>query len=112
MNVKLLILSITIIAIVIGVYFLIPKDIICKSYVIDEVHKITEKANEPQGIWNNMTTPRGSKLEIIELIESKGLDGAWRRAMYSKEENRFWVADMPGFEMDWYGPFTGKPCLW
>jgi len=97
-----------------GVYFLTPKSIICKNYVLDEAHKVTDETKKPQGTWLNMTTPNGNKLEIIELIESSKncQDCAWRRAMYSKEENKFWVADMPGFEMNWYGPFEGTPCLW
>ncbi len=84
----------------------------CENYVLNGAHKITDEAGKPKGTWLNMTSPRGSRLEIIELIEPQKdcQDCAWRRAMYSEEENRFWIADMPGESMAWYGPFEGKPC--
>jgi hypothetical protein len=116
MKIKLLIILLIIVVIIIAcVYFLTPKSLICTNYVIDESHKITDKTKIPQGTWDNMTSPNGNKLEIIELIKSSTncQDCAWRRAMYSKEENKFWVADMPGMYFSgWYGSFDGKPCLW
>jgi hypothetical protein len=107
-------LVVIVVVLIAGVYFLTQKSVICKNYVLDEAHKITDKNKQPQGTWLNMTTPNGNKLEIIELIKSPEncQDCAWRRAMYSEEENKFWVADMPGFEVSWYGSFEGKPCFW
>ncbi len=116
MKTKLLFGLLAIVVIVIAiVYFLIPKSIICTNYVLDEEHLITDESKRPQGTWRDMKSPNdGSKLEqiIIDPDDPNIMDEPWRYAYYSKTENIFWVADMPGMSFGgWYGPFEGKPCL-
>jgi len=112
MKIKFLIILLIIVVIVItSVYFLIPKNIICTNFILDEEHLINE-TEIPQGTWKEKTCPNGDKVEYITLIESKGPDSAWRKILYCKEDKVFWVADMWGFGLNWYGLFEGKPCLW
>lgn len=75
-------------------------------YIIDDDH-FTEA--QPQGTWSNMTCPQcGSQLEqiVIDPADPQKCDDSWRFAYYCREEDLFWVADMPGiFFAGWYGPF-------
>jgi len=112
MKTKLLVVLLAIIVIVIVVYFLAPKSIICTNFILDNEHLINE-TEIPSLLGKHADTcPNGDKVERIKLIESRGLDAPWREILYCKEDNVFWVADMWGFGLNWYGSFEGNPCLW
>jgi hypothetical protein len=86
----------------------------CTNYALDESHKISDDAKKPHGTWGNMNSPdNNSELEqiVIDPDDPNMMDEPWRVAYYSKTENVFWIADMPGFEVNWYGPYPSKPCL-
>lgn len=88
------------------VYLLLPPQTKL-SYVLDDAH-LAEA--EPQGTWSNMTCPQcGSKLEriVIDPADPQIMDEPWRYAAYCRQEDIFWVAEMPGFYFaGWYGPFN------
>ncbi|MCX6818078.1 MAG: hypothetical protein NTU57_04440 [Candidatus Aenigmarchaeota archaeon] len=117
MKTKLLIGLLIIVAIVIcGVYFLIPKNIICTNFVLDDAHKIIDSSKTPQG-WGdqNPRSPNDNSTLTKIILDSDDpniMDEPWRYAFYSGNENIFWIVDMPGELLGgWYGPFEGKPCL-
>lgn len=85
----------------------------CAQYMLDQARAIADPAQRPQGAWQNMRSPHdNSELELIILDpdDPNVADESWRFAYYSKTEDIFWIADMPGEKMTWYGPFEGKPC--
>ena len=86
-------------------YLLLPPQLKL-FYVLDDAHLAEAK---PQGIGSNMTCPQcGSQLEriVIDPSDPRMADEPWRYAYYCREEDVFWVADMPGlYFAGWYGPF-------
>jgi len=87
-------------------YLLLPPQLKL-SYVLDAAH-LAEK--DPEGTWGNMTCPQcGSELEriILDPDDPQMQDEPWRFAYYCRQEDIFWVADMPGWYFaGWYGPFN------
>lgn len=86
-------------------YLLLPPQLKL-SYALHDTH-LAE--TEPEGTWENMTCPQcGSKLEaiVIDPDDPQMQDEPWRFAYYCRQEDMFWIADMPGFYFaGWYGPF-------
>jgi len=103
---RILLYGIPAIILVISTAYLLLPPQLKLSYVVDGTH-LAEA--EPQGTWSNMTCPQcGSQLEriVIDPDDPQMIDDAWRYAAYCRQEDLFWVADMPGFYFaGWYGPF-------
>ena len=74
----------------------------CTAYILDKAHKIIDTSK----------MPNISVLEeiILKPPDPNIRDKPWARAYYSKVEDVFWVADMNGFFLSWYGPYKGYPC--
>lgn len=93
------------IIVVSALYLLLPPRLKL-FYNLDAAH-LAEK--DPSGTWGNMTCPQcGSQLEgiILDPDDPQMLDEPWRFAYYCRQEDIFWVADMPGWYFaGWYGPF-------
>ncbi|MBU1075033.1 hypothetical protein KJ705_03055 [Patescibacteria group bacterium] len=102
---------------VVGVIFFGPTtdDIVCTIYTLDDSTKITDTALKPMGTWSDMRSPNNDSYVVKKIVidpdDPDMQDEPWRFAMHSEEENLFWIADMPGFSLAWYGPFEGTPCL-
>ena len=98
----------TVVLTISALYLLLPPQLKL-SYVIDDAH-LAEAS--PQGTWSNMTCPQCmSQLERIVLDPPDPLmtDEPWRYAYYCRQEDIFWVADMPGmYFAGWYGPFKAN----
>lgn len=92
----------------------VPLEELCPNFVLDEAHEIQDQEKIPQGSWGAMHSPNdNSQLEkiIIDPDNPQIMDEPWMYAYYSPSEEIFWIAQMGGFEVKWYGPFPGKPCL-
>ena len=97
----------------IGIIFFGPSTV-CTNYILEEADKITDSEKKPRGTWSDLKSPNDdSELEEITIdpYDPEIDDEPWRLAAYSNNENIFWIADMPGFILSWYGPFEGDPCL-
>jgi hypothetical protein len=84
-----------------------------KDYELSDKTKITDESKIPSGTWGDKRCPKcGEKLEhiVIDPDDPNMVDEPWRYGYYCQKHNEFWIADMPGMTVNWYGPFKGKPC--
>ena len=96
-----------------GLYFWSLKDSYCVNYVLDEAHLLFNREKVPYNDNGVLKSPwDGSELEriIIDPDDPEIQDEPWRHAYYSEAEDTFWIAEMPGEFLQWFGPYSGHPC--
>ncbi|MBT6691597.1 hypothetical protein HOB10_04670 [Candidatus Parcubacteria bacterium] len=113
MKKKIFLVIISLIIIGGGVYIWQLKSSFCVNYVLDETHAVFNRDQIPYKEDGKMKSPWDkSELELIVIDpdDPEIMDEPWRYAYYSKNDDTFWIAEMPGKFLQWFGPYTGHPC--
>jgi len=110
---QIITIVILIIVVVSAFYFWRAQNSYCANYILDENYLLFKREAAPyleDGIMKSPYDDTKLELIVIEADDPDILDDPWRNAYYSKTDDTFWIAEMPGNFFQWFGPYDGHPC--